>query len=95
MNGENLADMWINSPQKRAEWEWLCPGIMFESLDPALPEAISWRDSKASWLGVQCLETHNWVQIMALLISLSKIINVMHLEQNLINNKPSINISHY
>lgn len=32
---------------------------MFESLDPALPEAISLRDSEASWLGVQCLETHS------------------------------------
>lgn len=32
---------------------------MFESLDPALPEAISLRDSKALWLGVQCLETHS------------------------------------
>lgn len=32
--------------------------IMFESLDPALPEAISSRDSKVQWLGVQCLEAY-------------------------------------
>lgn len=70
-------------------------GIMFESwiqlcLKLPLQETVKYSGCEYSvW------EKIAWVQILALLLGLNKIINVTCSEQSLANNKPSINISHY
>lgn len=73
---------------KQSESERLSPGIRFESLDSALPEALL----RSAWLEVHFLEADASSPGSAAGIKQGNRCNALH--QGLANNLPPINIGH-